>query len=223
MDGYDPSTKTVYKFHGCEFHGCKNCKPNNRHSKTFHHPDRTVEEMYQATQQKTRFIRAAGYVVVEMWECTFKKELKQNEELQDLVRNMTWVSLLDTRDAFYGGRSGMAKCYHTVEEGEQIDTLGHPQIIVNSESQNIQDYFGIAKVDMLAPEKLLHLVLPVKLNGKLMFPLCVKCIEDQMDRPWHKRTNLCNHTEEERVMKGTWCTHELQKAVELGYRIVKIH
>ena len=42
-------------------------------------------------------IRAAGYVVVEMWECTFKKELKQNEELQDLVKNMTWVSPLDPR------------------------------------------------------------------------------------------------------------------------------
>ena len=44
-----------------------------------------------------------------------------------------------------------------------------------------------------------------------------------MDRPWHERTNLCNHTEEERVMSVTWCTPELQKAVELGFRIVKIH
>ena len=24
-------------------------------------------------------------------------------------------------------------------------------------------------------------------------------------------------------MRGTWCTPELQKAVELGYRIIKIH
>ena len=35
VDGYDPSTKTVYEFHGCEFHGCRKCKPNNRHVKTF--------------------------------------------------------------------------------------------------------------------------------------------------------------------------------------------
>ena len=56
-----------------------------------------------------------------------------------------------------------------------------------------------------------------------MFPLCVKCVEDQLERPWHERTNLCNHTEEERAMRGTWCTPELQKAVELGYRIIKIH
>ena len=29
VDGYDPIKKTVYEFHGCEFHGCKRCKPNN--------------------------------------------------------------------------------------------------------------------------------------------------------------------------------------------------
>lgn len=240
MDGYDPMTKTVYEFYGCEFHGCKNCKPNNRHVKTFHHPDRTVEEIHQATEQKTRLIRAAGYAVVEMWECTFKKELKQNEELQDLVNNMTWVFPLDPRDAFCGGRTGMAKCYRKAEENEQIlfedftslyptinkygtYPIGHAQIIVNPESQNIHDYFGIAKVDVLAPEKLLHPVLPVKLNGKLMFPLCVKCVEDQLERPWHERTNLCKHAEEERVIRGTWCTPKLEKAVKKGYKIPKIH
>ena len=113
---------------------------------------------------------------------------------------MTWVFPLDLRDVFYGRRTGMAKCYHKEEENEQIlykdftslyptnnkygtYPIGHPQIIVNPESQNIQDYFGIAKVDVLAPEKLLHSVLPVKLNGKLMFPICVKCVEDQLERP----------------------------------------
>ena len=66
---------------------------------------------------------------------------------------MTWVSPLDPRDAFYGGRTGMVKCYHPAEEGEQIFyqdftslyptinkygtyPLGHPQIIVNPESKH---------------------------------------------------------------------------------------
>ena len=34
VDGYDPIKKTVFEFHGCEFHGCPKCKPNNRHVKT---------------------------------------------------------------------------------------------------------------------------------------------------------------------------------------------
>ena len=230
VDGYDPNTKTVYEFHGCKFHGRKNFKPNNRHVKTFHHQDRTVEEMYQATQQKTRLIRAAGYTVIEKWECELKTELKQNDELKDLVKNLTWIFPLDPRDAFFRGRTGMAKCYHKAEENEQIlyedfttlyptinkyDTypIGHPQIIVNPENQNIQDYFGIAMVYVLAPEKLLHPVLPVKLNGKLMFPMCVKCVEDQLDQPWNERTNLCPHSDEQRTITGSWCTPELEKAV----------
>lgn len=153
---------------------------------------------------------------------------------------MTWVSPLDPRNAFYGGRTGLAKCYHKAEDNEQIlcedftslyPTINkygtyptcHLTIIVNPESNSIHNYFGLAKVDLIAPEKLLHPVLPVKLNGKLMFPLCTKCVEDQLDRPWFERTNMCAHTDKERTMKGTWCTPELQKAVEKGYRILKIH
>ena len=52
VDGYDPVTKTVYEFHGCEFDGCKKCKPNDRHVKTFHHPDRTMHEMFKVTKMK---------------------------------------------------------------------------------------------------------------------------------------------------------------------------
>lgn len=59
VDGYDAKTKTVYEFQGCEFHGCKKWKPNGRHVKTFHHPDRTVEEMYEAIKMKIK-IREAG-------------------------------------------------------------------------------------------------------------------------------------------------------------------
>lgn len=44
-----------------------------------------------------------------------------------------------------------------------------------------------------------------------------------MERPWLKRTEICSHTEEERCMIGTWCTPELQKAVALGYKIIKIY
>ena len=152
---------------------------------------------------------------------------------------MSWVSPLEPRDGFYGGRTGMAKCHYQAEENEEIlyedftplyptnnkyatYLIGHPQIIVNPPDQNIVHYFGIAKADVLAPEKLLHPVLPVKLNEKLLIPLCVRCAEDPVERPWHERTNLCRHSDEERMMRGTWCTPELQKAVEKNYKIVKI-
>ena len=39
-----------------------------------------------------------------------------------------------------------------------------------------------------------------------------------LDRQW-----TCSHTDQERLICGTWCTSEISKAVQKGYRIVKIH
>ena len=95
--------------------------------------------------------------------------------------------------------------------------VGHPDILGNSADQDIDSYFGIAKVKILAPSRLYHPVLPVRAGGKLTFPLCGKCVEEQLETPWLKRTEFCSHTIEERYLTGTWCTPELQKAVKLGY------
>ena len=240
VDGYEPVTKTVFEFQGCEFHGCPKCKPRGRHLKTFHHPDRTIDEIYQVTQRKNDLLKQAGFTVVEKWECDFKKELKAYPGLQENVNMMSWVTPLDPREAFFGGRTGMSKCHYQAQDNEEIlyedftslypsinkygtYPVGHPQIIVNPTDQNIASYFGIAKVDVLAPEKLLHPVLPVKFNGKLLFPLCLKCVQDQAEHPWFERSNLCPHLDDERKITGTWCTPELQKAAEKGYKIQKIH
>ena len=236
VDGYDPMTKTVYEFHGCEFHGCKHCKPSNRHVRTFHHPDRTVEETYQATLFKTKRLREAGYKVIEKWECVFEKEKK----LKDIVNGMTWCDPLQPRDAFYGGRTGLTACYYEAKDDEEIKyvdvtslyptinkygtyPIGHPTILINPRDQNIDHYFGIAKVDVLAPTHLFHPVLPMRLNDKLVFTSCKQCVEEQTETPWNERTCRCHHTDQERQFTGTWSTPELQKAVEKGYRILKIH
>ena len=101
--------------------------------------------------------------------------------------------------------------------------VGFPQIIYRPENQNINDYFGLVQVDILAPERLYHPVLPVRAGGKLTFPLCKSCVAEELDNPLLERSNMCGHTREQRMLKGTWCTPELQKAVEKGYQILRIH
>ena len=64
VDGFDAETNTVYEFHGCLFHGCPKCHPN-RDDKHYCFPDRTLEELYQATWNKTRCLRLNGYIVKE--------------------------------------------------------------------------------------------------------------------------------------------------------------
>ena len=240
VDGYDPITNTVYEFHGCEFHGCIKCRPRNRQLKPWHHPDKTIDEVYKCTLKKIEMLHQAGYKVIVEWECNFKRTLTQDPTLQDLVNGLEWTGPLDPKDALFGGRTGLSKCHHKTVPGERIDyidytslypwvnkygayPLGHPTILKNPIDQNIQRYFGVAKVDVLAPEHLFHPILPVKLASKCMFALCTACAKDQLDQPWHQRTNVCPHTDQERMMTGTWCTEELKMAVKRGYQVLKIH
>ena len=239
VDGYDPIKKTVYEFQGCEFHGCPKCK-KQRHVKTWHHPDRTIEEMYELTKKKTDVLRKAGYTVKVEWECNFKRKLANDPTLQDMIKDLEWTAPLNPKEALFGGRTGLSSCYHKTVPGERIDyvdytslypwvnkygtyPLDHPTILKNSEEQNIDRYFGVAKVDIIAPEGLFHPVLPMKIDDKCMFTLCAACTWQQLDQPWHQRTNLCKHSDEQRKMTGTWCTEELKMAVQKGYRILKIH
>lgn len=59
VDGYDELTLTVYEFHGCLWHGSTNCYPDrNLHSKL--NPDRTFQEMYEATIAKENALFEQG-------------------------------------------------------------------------------------------------------------------------------------------------------------------
>jgi len=48
-------------------------------------------------------------------------------------------------------------------------------------------------------------------------------VQEEMQKPPLKRFHLCAHSEHERTLTGTWCTPELQKAVDLGYEIQYIY
>ena len=240
VHGYDPIKTTVYEFYGCEFHGCKRCKPSNGHLNTWHHPDRTIDEMYELTKKKTELLRATGYTVIEEWKCKFNHKLALDKKLQALVEDMTWVSPLNPKDALFGGRTGLSCCYYKVKDDQFVDyidftslypsinkygnyPIGHPTIVRNPFDQDIHSYFGVAKVDILAPEKLFHPVLPMKIVDKCMFMLCATCVKEQLDRPWFERTNMCSHNDKDRLMTETWCTEELKTAVGKGYKIYRIH
>ena len=58
VDGYEPTTKTVFQYHGRHFHGCSaHCKQDN------------VRELLKKTQQQEQKIKNAGYNLVVVWEC----------------------------------------------------------------------------------------------------------------------------------------------------------
>ncbi|KAG5872176.1 hypothetical protein JTB14_010737 [Gonioctena quinquepunctata] len=232
VDGFCKETNQIF-----EFHGCPKCMKYKRENFTFEDPTATIESRYEATSAKTERLRALGYEVIEKWECSFRKELSENPELRNFCEKHPFISLLplNPRDAFYGGRTDATRLYYKCKKGEKIKyvdvcslypfvnkygkyPVGHPEVFVGDECNNLDltKTDGVIKCKVLPSQNQYHAVLPVKMNDKLMFPLCRSCCE--------KMTEECTHScEEERTLSGTWIIDEVLKALEKGYEIKEIY
>ena len=180
VDGF--SNNTVYQFHGCFYHGCPNC------FHTYDYNPVTNEKYcnpYSRTKKFTYRLERAGYNVI-FWK---KKQWIDNDE------NIFFHTLLEPRDALYGGRTSPACLFKEVTEKEKknyIDPsslypfvqksktfpIGHPQIYIKDEHQqiDIKPMFGLVKCRILPPRNLYFPVLPIRYEKKLLFPLCYTCV-----------------------------------------------
>ncbi len=135
------------------------------------------------------------------------------------------------RDALFGGRTNAFKLYHKCKANENIKyidytslypyvqkygvyPIGHPEIILENIDYKNKKYFGLVKCKLLPPQNLHLPVLLTRIENHLLFPLCRTCCIDQAES--------CNHNDDERVISGTWCTLEVDKALEYGYKITDV-
>jgi hypothetical protein len=228
VDGFCKETNTVYEFYACVYHACPLCF-DGKSDHPFHN-DRKMNDVYEETIKREHRLQSLGWELKTIWEHDFRR-LRQTDEMQYFLDTVDIVTDLEPRDAFFGGRVNGFKVFRDAQEGETIEYsdfcslypfiqknrrygLGHPEII-RENFQDISCYFGLVKCKVLAPSKLYHPVLPVRAKGKLFFPLCKQCILDNSEE--------CRHSEEERSFWGTFATIEVEKAIEKGYRILKIH
>ena len=73
VDGYHPESKTVFQYHGCFWHGCRECFPRPEQTNEVIWTDRkgnsiTREEAFKRTSNRSYFIRLWEYNLVERWE-----------------------------------------------------------------------------------------------------------------------------------------------------------
>lgn len=70
VDGYDRQTQTIYEFHGDYWHGNPNKFPGDQINRRTKKP---MKELHEATQLRSKRIRDAGYVLIEIWEEDWKR------------------------------------------------------------------------------------------------------------------------------------------------------
>ena len=189
-----------------------------------------MRELHHCTVAKSVYLGCQGYNVVEVWECDVNREFKQKDEMKHYFDHFHMVDPLNPRHALYGGRTNAAKLYHCCQGDEKIRYIyftslyphvnrpktvptNHLEVITENFDEDISNYFGLIKCMVLPPRGLFHPVLPHHGQNKLMFALCKRCTDTGDQTP-------CTHSDAERAIQGTWCTVEVMKAMEKGYRIV---
>ena len=237
----------VCEFYGCHWHGCKKCFSNNRNSIII--SGISAEERYQNTYIREKRIQEMGFKLITMWECEFSENIKTltQEEIEE-VENISLRSCyfggrtnaIKLYHLFKKGEKGkyvdFCSLYPYILKYYKFP-VGHPEKISKHFKNNIYEkctktdchfqhevhttfpYFGIAKVKILPPRNLFHPVLPLRLNGKLKFPLCKTCAT----LPEIDQGRECKCSDEERSFIYTYCTPELEASLNMGYKLLKIY
>lgn len=240
LDGFfesDESGPVAFEYNGCSFHGCPSCFPTGRHTTQVR--GKSLHVRYQETKLKEKLLKDEGFSVITKWQCEFTRDSQCEVHPP-----------INLKDCYFGGRTNALVLHKKMEEGEkayyfdftslypsvlkyQRYPVGHPVRIdknfaqwqsISTCTQACQcegthlriPYFGVMKVTVLPPQNLHIPVLPHRVNGKLKFPLCLQCAEKESKQ-------VCTCPPNKREFTGTFCTPELEVAINCGYKVSKVH
>ena len=108
----------MYEFLGDFFDGCPVTFPDRqmRHSKQ---NNKTMQEVYEETLERLEAIRKAEYKVEVICENEWNQLKREREEVREFVNQLEFVTRLEPRDAFFGGRTNAVQLYQRAQ-GEEI-------------------------------------------------------------------------------------------------------
>ena len=231
----------IFEYFGCYIHNhiigpdFKPCPLNT---------EKNDPQKFFDTKKRAREI-SKFYPIYTIYECQWKSIKARSTKIKKICNEFKASFIhnqLCSRNAVYGGRTETYKRFYKIKSGQEVlkwldivslypsvqksgnfatgrlySQYGRfvPSISRFLEILNERPNSGLALVSIEAPRNLYFPILPVKIQGTLIFCLCTKCAET-FQYP-------CNHTLEERLITGTYTYPELKKAVDSGYKIHKIY
>ena len=241
------------EFHGCVWHGCIRCFPTGRHRKVLngkslaelHAETKLKEKRLQAMGYRLSVMWQCEFLDLK------RKNPGLNRFLSQCPNLVPPLLLRDAYFGGRTNAIVLHKVLASGERGHYVDftslypdvmkyqryPVKHPvkmfapsleisfeecdQLCIHPSAcpgyHHKLPFFGLMKVTILPPTHLLYPVLPVKIGGKLMFPLCRTCAAQQ------NTTKTCSCSNEQRQFIGTYCTPEIEAALNSGYEIVSTH
>ena len=239
VDGAIISIKKVFEYNGCNYHGCPKCYPDPS-IPACHDLTMPMGELYNNWLAKESYLRSLGFDVEVTWGCELEAMRQQDPILDEFIRNrleyyasLKAVGNIRLRDALFGGRTNNVK-FHCAADGVDSEIkyvdftslypyvvskmsypIGHPKVITRDFDTEFI-FKGFSKCKILPPKRCRFAVLPVRLDDRLVFPLCLTCAQ-------MRNQGTCKHTDEQRCITGTWTSWELSMAISRGYKIITIY
>ena len=242
----------VLEFYGCYFHGCKMCYPQDRDkillrgkSMECRYNETTIRETHLRNMGlKIHSIWSCQYqrmlsVDREWQSILLGYDVREPIDMRDCYYGGRTNALLLTKMCRDGEKVGYCDfcSLYPYSMKNNVFPQDHPIRIVNQFDAPISvvceggcrflhlcpgyhislPYFGVIKAKILPPRKLLHPVLPVRCLQRLMFPLCQTCAENE------QQDHSCTCQDSLRMLTGMWCTPEVDNALTLGYKLIKVY
>ena len=79
-----------------------------------------MEQLFEDTIKKVKYLEKQGFEVEQKWECKLVKEMEHNEDMRRYFEEHELVDPLQPRDAFYGGRTNATKLLYECQDDEEI-------------------------------------------------------------------------------------------------------
>ena len=253
VDGYFvyEGEKYACEYYGCNWHGCIKCFPRDRD--IIMNDGKSMNQRYQETLVREDRLKKLGFKLITKWSCQFQEDIKNEEinTFVNSLKIEEPINVRDCYFGGRTNALVLHKKFENGERGHYVDftslypdilkykrfPVGHPQRIIqnfkNLEIEACSDhnckygnncigfhyklpYFGVMKVTVLPPKKLIHPILPVRCDNKLKFPLCYRCACEN-------NNEKCLHDVKDRAITHTYCTPEIEVALNEGYELLEIH